>query len=591
MKTQIYTLALFLGFLFMNPFFVQANYEVNRTILLNNNKLTIPLKKLDEKRIISIAFDDSFHEFQHALNKYTQVAHFTASPERSDVAYWNQIDENLKLYNTVIFVLKSKDVNQGLLLKFMQSQAVGKEIIVVLEDKGPNLRFFDFAHFPVLLMPEIGAFHQQNAAMTLFGGIAATQTLENNYSAKYVKNAGFLTHQNRINYFPVMNPEVNFTLLRDSVDAIMDHGIREKAFPGGVVMILKDGKVLFEKAYGHHTYDKKTSTSVDNIFDLASITKIAATTPVAMRLTEQGLMDLDQTMGHYLWQAQNSNKKDITLREVMLHEAGFIPFIPFYRDLPKDAMKKDSSAEYSVKVADGAFIKTGYYEQVMWPIMLNSSLNEKGKYVYSDISMYVIKEVAEHVTGIPVQEYIQQEFYRKLGMVTAGYSPRERFDRERIIPTEDDKEFRKTLLQGYVHDQGAAMAGGIAGHAGLFSTANDLAIYGQLLLNRGNYGDEVYFQPETVDTFTSSQSKTSRRGLGFDRKDPDLTQKYPSEYTSTFTFGHTGYTGTSMWVDPESKLVYIFLSNRVHPEVSGKLSSLAIRMRIFDSIYAALGQK
>src|SRR5690606_36215284 len=178
---------------------------------------------------------------------------------------------------------------------------------------------------------------------------------------------------------------------------------------------------------------------------------------------------------------------DVTLREVMLHEAGFIPYIPFYRDLKKGDLRTDSSATHSVKVADSAYIKTDYYENVMWPVMLSSKLNARGKYVYSDISMYVIKEVAEHQTGIPIQDYVQHEFYRPLGMQTAGYLPRQRFPKERIVPTENDKTFRKTLLQGYVHDQGAAMAGGIAGHAGLFATANDLAIYGQLLLNRGEY--------------------------------------------------------------------------------------------------------
>src|SRR5690606_21471528 len=167
--------------------------------------------------------------------------------------------------------------------------------------------------------------------------------------------------------------------------------------------------------------------------------------------------------------------------------------------------------------------------EVMWPEMLHSKLNPSGKYEYSDISMYVMKEVAEHQTSIPIDEYIQQEFYRPLGMKTAGFNPRLRFAQDRIVPSEDDKIFRNTRLQGYVHDEGAAMAGGVAGHAGNFSTANDLAIYAQLLLNRGNYGGQQYFRPETVDLFTSRQSATSRRGLGFDRWEPDTTKAYPSQ--------------------------------------------------------------
>lgn len=176
-------------------------------------------------------------------------------------------------------------------------------------------------------------------------------------------------------------------------------------------------------------------------------------------------------------------------------------------------------------------------------------------------------------------------------MQTAGYLPRERFPKRRIVPTEDDQTFRKTLLQGYVHDQGAAMAGGIAGHAGLFATANDLAIYGQLLLNRGEYGGDRYFKPETVDLFTSKQSATSRRGLGFDRADPDTSKAYPSKLASPATFGHTGYTGTCIWVDPEEQLIYIFLSNRVHPVVSTKLYELNVRSRIQDTLYEAIRAK
>src|SRR5690606_6969533 len=178
---------------------------------------------------------------------------------------------------------------------------------------------------------------------------------------------------------------------------------------------------------------------------MASVTKIAATTPTIMRLVERGIIHLDSTMGYYLLQAQATNKDRTRLRDVMLHEAGFIPYIPFYRNLKQDDLRADSSADYSVKVADGCYIRTGYYQEVMWPTMLQSKMNAPGSYVYSDLSMYVMTEVAEHQAGIPIQEYIQQEFYRPLGMQTAGYLPRLRFPKERIVPTEDDRTFRKTL--------------------------------------------------------------------------------------------------------------------------------------------------
>lgn len=220
--------------------------------------------------------------------------------------------------------------------------------------------------------------------------------------------------------------------------------------------------------------------------------------------------------------------------------------------------------------------------------MINSSLANRGKYVYSDLSMYFMKEMVERQSETPLEKYVMDEFYKPLGMSRAGFNPRLRFSKEEIIPTEDDRVFRKTLLEGYVHDQGAAMVGGVSGHAGLFANSNDLAILFQMLLNRGEYGGKRYFNAETVDMFTVKQSAVSRRGLGFDRWDPESVKGYPSRLASEETYGHTGYTGTCVWVDPKYNLVYIFLSNRVHPGVSTKLIDLNIRGRIQDVIYEAI---
>ncbi len=567
---------------------VLAQQSSNNIVLLNNHQQLLPLNSLDERSIALVSQRDALQPLHERLERYAGLTAFRF-PGNADG--FHRLDESLKLFNTIIFTLTAGDTRNASVLNFINHQAIGKDVIVVLIGEGRFLQVFDQAQFPIVWTPDNDTEALQNAGMSVFGGIACHGVLPQTFSLRYTKGSGFATAQSRLMYAPQRTTGFDHALFADSVDAIMAHGIREEAFPGGVVMVVKDGNVIFEKAYGHHTYAKQRPTVLGDIFDLASITKIAATTPVIMKLTEEKLINLDSTMGHYLWQAAASNKAGTVLRDVMLHEAGFIPFIPFYRDLKPDDMSRDSSAAYSVKVADNAYIRTGYYEEVMWPIMLNSQLNPTGKYVYSDISMYVMKEVAEHQTGIPIQQMVQDYFYKPLGMRTAGFNPRERFEKSRIIPTEDDQVFRKTLLEGYVHDQGAAMAGGIAGHAGLFSSANDLAIYGQMLLNRGEYGGERYLKGSTVDQFTAKQSENSRRGLGFDRKDPNPGQSYPSAWTSDFTFGHTGYTGTSMWVDPEQRLIYIFLSNRVHPQVSNKLSSLAIRMRIFDSIYQALGQK
>lgn len=564
----------------------QFGTATNETVLLNNQRGWIPINNLDRRDIATIAAsDEALVPFRTMLDNYADIRHFDlpdANPE------FLVLDEQLKFFNTLFFAVTQRDLANDFLLHFINSQSIGKQVIVVLIGSGRLLDRFDHIHVPILWSEGDDKQALENAAMSVFGGLACTNHLEQSFSVRYTRGSGFTTDRSRLTYAGPAAAGLDTQALEAAIGAIAEEAIRERATPGAVVMVVKNGEVIFQNAYGHHTYEKERPTRVDDIFDMASITKIAATTLVAMRLSEQGVIHLDSTMGHYLLQAQATNKADVTLREVMLHEAGFIPYIPFYRDLAADDLRRDSSATHSVKVADHAYIKTNYYENVMWPTMLESKRNAGGTYVYSDISMYVIKEVAEHQTGVPMQDYIQDEFYHSLGMKSAGYDPRARFGRDRIVPTEYDKDFRGVLLQGYVHDQGAAMAGGVAGHAGLFASANDLAIFGQLLLNRGSYGGRQYFKPETVDLFTSKQSLTSRRGLGFDRKDPDPSKEYPSVLSSDATYGHTGYTGTCIWIDPEEQLVYIFLSNRVHPEVSPMLGRLNIRGRIQDAVYEAL---
>lgn len=555
-------------------------------VLLNNKADIIPLRDLGNRKIAFIGSSGgALAAFGGTLDRYGEITHFTFDRAAEN---FTKLDQQLVYFNTLVFGLTAEDLQGPDVIKFIKSQAIGKQVILTIFGSGTALRSFNESEFPIIWVPEQDAETVKKTAMAIFGGEAFDGRLPQSFSVKYALGTGMTTERTRLSYAEVTPAVIDKVTLESAVDSIVAEAIAARATPGAVVMAIKDGQVIFEKAYGHHNYEGGRPTQVTDIFDMASITKISATTPVIMRLTEQNIVNLDSTMGYYLLQAQNTNKAGTKLRDVMLHEAGFIPFIPFYRDLPADALSPDSSATYSVKVADGCYILTDYYQNVMWPTMLESDINPPGKYVYSDISMYVMKEVAEHQTGIPIQQYVQTEFYKPLGMKTAGYNPRERFERVQIVPTEHDETFRKTLLQGYVHDQGAAMAGGIAGHAGLFATANDLAIYAQLLLNRGTYGGEQYFKPETVDTFISGQSPNSRRGLGFDRKDPDESKKYPSVLASEDTYGHTGYTGTCIWIDPDKQLVYIFLSNRVHPVVSPELSNLSIRGRIQDAIYEAL---
>ncbi|GAA4784092.1 hypothetical protein GCM10023231_09700 [Olivibacter ginsenosidimutans] len=558
------------------------------TLVLNNEQGIIPLQKLQQLKIASINIG-----FKHAKAFNEMLAHYApVDTFETDTAIRDLkiLSEQLKFHNLLIIQVANQVLAHQSVLDFINHESANKHVILCGFGTLNQLALVDKVHIPIVWSPDTSEVAANGSASGIFGGIAFSGRLTENVSPHYPSGSGFTTIKTRLGYCFPEAVGIKSANLIEPIGQIVREAIAAKATPGAVVMVVKNGEIIFEQGYGFHTYTNDVPTRTADIFDMASVSKITATTLAVMRLEEQKKIDLNETIGHYLLQARHTNKEHIKLRDVMLHQAGFIPYIPFYRHLNPDDLSRDSSAAYNVKLADGRYLRSNYYQDVMWPEMLQSKLQSPGKYVYSDISMYVMKEVVEQQSSEPIQHYVQEQFYQPLGMYHTGYNPRLRFLKDQIVPTENDTSFRDTLLQGYVHDQGAAMANGVAGHAGIFSTANDLAIYAQMLLNKGTYGGEIYFSQATVDEYTSKQSTVSRRGFGFDRKDPDPKKEYPSKLASPATFGHTGYTGTCIWIDPEHQLTYIFLSNRVHPFVTDKLSDMNIRSRIQDAIYKAIAE-
>ncbi|MBE5321881.1 serine hydrolase [Pedobacter sp. MR2016-19] len=566
-----------------------ANAISNATVLLNNQDGIIPLKSLEKKNIASVSLSFAYSAvFDSLANKYDKITSFSADSYK-DSLNLNDLEDDLKYFNTILISIDDQNVNKARYINFISSISKNKQVIISFFGNGPGLKSFDLLKSPVVWTGQNNADAAAIVPQYIFGGIAASNKLTTAYSSRYTTGSGFTTTATRLKYTVPEDAGLNSNNLKE-IDAIAAEAIAQKATPGLVVLVAKDGKVIFNKAYGTHTYDTNVPDKVTDIFDLASVTKITATTPAVMRLFEEGKLKLDTNIGAYIPKARTTPMNNIQVREVMLHQAGFIPYIPFHDYVKTGDYSRDSSAAYPTKVADNYYIKKGFFKDFMWPKMLNSPIRTRGKYVYSDISMYVMKDIVEHISEEPLNQYTYENFYKPLGMQTAGFLPRNRFKPEQIIPTEMDTYFRKTLLVGYVHDQGAALAGGVSGHAGLFASANDLAIIYQMLLNRGTYGGVEYFKNSTVDMFTSKQSNVSRRGLGFDRWDPDSTKHYPSNLASPQTYGHTGYTGTCVWVDPSRGLVYVFLSNRVNPTVTDKLSNLKIRGRIQDVVNKAIDE-
>lgn len=389
-----------------------------------------------------------------------------------------------------------------------------------------------------------------------------------------------------------------------AIDSIATVAITQRAAPGMEVMVVKSGRIVYHKAYGYYSYDSTEKVKLETLYDLASVTKICATTMSVMRLYDQGRLDLNKTLGYYIPSVRGTNKANLKIDDILLHQAGLKAFIPFYRETIDTATgipfngfySKTQSLQYSVPVADSMFMRKDWGDTIYKRILQSEVIPPGKKYIYSDNDFIFLGKIVEAISGMPLEEYVYKEFYRKLGLTTTGFLPLKHFAAARISPTENEQAFRRQLLRGYVHDPGAAMFGGVAGHAGLYSDAYDLAVLMQMVLNGGTYNGYYFFSPETIKLFTAYSSKISRRGLGFDKPEKDnATRKepYPSKYASPQTFGHTGFTGTCVWVDSKYDLIYIFLSNRVNPEggSNGRLSKLNIRSDIQDAIYKVLELK
>lgn len=383
----------------------------------------------------------------------------------------------------------------------------------------------------------------------------------------------------------------------DKLDMLIARSIANGVFPGCRILASRNGNVFYDKAFGYLDYDKKREVDTNTIYDVASCTKVLATTICVMRLYEQGKLDLDKTLGDYIPRARGTNKADLKIKDVLLHQAGLKGWIPFYKDVLDDKGKiradlcsSSRQTGYTLQLTDKLFLRDNYVD-TMWDAIYASRLDNVGKMVYSDLDFIFMAEVIKEITGKTVDRYAEDEFYKPLGLKRTLYNPRRKFGKDEIAPTEIESTFRSCTIWGYVHDPGAAMFGGVEGHAGLFSTAQDVAVIFQMLLNKGTYAGKRYFRPETVEKFTAYGSKLSHRALGFDKALPDEDNGGGAgDRWSALTFGHQGFTGTCVWADPASGVVFVFLSNRVYPSASNtKINKLSIRTTAQDYIYEALG--
>ena len=380
----------------------------------------------------------------------------------------------------------------------------------------------------------------------------------------------------------------------NEIDKIVERSIAAGVFPGCQIVVAIEGKIIYRKSFGNHTYDFEKPVKNTDIYDIASITKIAASTLSMMRLESQGKVNLDNQLQDYIPElVEGTRYGTMRIKNMMAHQAGLTPWIPFYTktlangQLNPEFYSTQKSEAFDKQVAENLWMKKGYTNQI-YDDILATPLNTP-KYKYSDVGYYFLKKIIEKETGKSLNEYVEDEFYKPMGLKYMCYNPLQYFSKDQITPTEDDKIFRKQLIHGYVHDQGAAMMGGVAGHAGLFASATDLAELMQMFLNKGSFGSENYISPTVVDRYTACQfCPTNRRGAGFDKPTTNRVGGPASSAVSLSSYGHSGFTGTLTWADPEYNINYVFLSNRVYPDAENwKIVKMNVRTEIQDVIYNA----
>lgn len=591
------------------------------TLLKNEDKI-VPLKSLDKKKIAAVSLGAPHNSpFQMTLRLYGDVTCFNAM----SIAELKKLQPELSQYNTILVSVHSNRVFSS---DDIQSVVEGKNSVITFFTSPYSISRFNNViknTDAVVLAYENTPFAQEYAAQAIFGGTNISGKLPVTVRGLYAVGDGIETEKTRLGYNLPEEVGIKSSDL-DQIEAIVKEGIAQQAFPGCQVLIAKDGVVIYNQSFGSFEYNQAQAVTNEDLYDLASMSKASGTIPAIMKLYDEKKITLQSPLSKYVPQLRDTDKENLTIRQALFHETGLPSIIQYYMPAidtdsyegrlisykPLDSYPAliDNGAwartdfkyksnlisdvpkpGFSKRISENLYISDSYQDTILYRIA-ESKLRPNKSYLYSCLNFMLLKEVVEQVSDSDLNTFLQNNFYRKLGAVTTTYNPLTKFDKNMIAPTEQDDFLRKQLLQGYVHDEGAAFLGGISGNAGLFSNANDLAKLYQMWLNLGSYGGEKYLSKETTRLFTTTKSPNSRRGLGFDKPDPRNNRLSPTAPQAPISvYGHTGFTGTCFWIDPDNNMIYIFLSNRVNPSrTHKKLMTLNIRPRIQSVIYNAMNK-
>ncbi len=613
-KKILYTKALFLQFKNkhkLNPqkllfsdsikYFSSKLFQKAITLIQNNNNI-IPITHLERHNIACVNFSKKTDStFSFFLNLYTKVDTFNL-PTTPSNAQLLHLASKLAPYDIIIIALASnKPFNPPLygfsqkIFRFIDSLAQYHKII--LNAFAPPYLINQITHpkkiQAILISYQNNQFTKKASAQIIFGGLPALGSLPVKLN-HFPVNTRITTKKIRLSYLSPWALGINPKDLIP-IDSIVDFSIADHIFPGCQILAVKDTTVFFFKSYGFYTYKQKHPVSPFSLYDVASITKVAATTLALMKLYDQGKFDINAKMCKYLPPLCHTNKKNMKIIDVLTHQARLIPWIPFYlhtylpnsHKLDPKLYSNHFSPKYPIHVADSLYL-IYWYPDTMYNQIYHSKLIRHKRYLYSDLGFYMFKKIIKNISDTSLDTFVRKNFYIPLGANYTVFNPLKYFPKQQIVPSENDTYFRHQIIQGYVQDYGAAMLGGVSGNAGLFSNANDLAKIFQMLLQYGYYADRQYIKPSTVKKFTTKPFKYNPRALGFDSKNK-YHHSLAATSASLISYGHTGFTGCMIWADPKYNFIFVFLSNRVFPDVlNQKINHFRIRTKIHQIFYNAI---
>lgn len=581
----------------------------NSLTLLENKNDIIPIKNIDKQKIAAVQIGDGkiTGKFLEYLKLYDDLSVFAIKRE-APLKEFEALRRKLSAFDIVIAGVTNTHYYPNTYgirkptIRFVNSLAKEKKVILNLFANAYALEKFEIKNLQGLIVSySDDDLIQELSAQLIYGGIPAKGRLPVSIGNYFPAGYGIIKEEKiRLKYSIPLELNIDYEKLR-KIDTLALNAIDQGAFPGCEVLFAKNGVVFFHKSYGFHTYDNQELVRTDDIYDLASVTKITSTLPALMKLYDQGKFEVNSPIGNYLDELEGTNKENIKIKDILAHTARLKTWLPFYtRTIERDSTGKYnlipkyySSTENNThpwQVADNVFI-TEEYKDIMYERIYKTNLYSRKRYKYSDLGFYLMQKLVEKESSESLDAFVNKNFYEKIGATTLGYNPLHKFSKDRIAPTEYDSIYRKQLLQGYVHDSGAAMMGGVGGHAGLFSNANDLAKIMQMYVQYGTYGGERFIDSSTINYYNQMpyKSQRNRRALGFDKPRLNRALKSANSWLSLKSFGHTGFTGTMVWADPTTDIVYIFLSNRVYPNSRNlKINQLGVRRNIQKVVYDAI---